>query len=73
MVITDLGMPHTDGRAVPVAIKAAAPVTTVIMLTLWGQRPSIYDRRLSRLDGWRPDAVYSRVRIGVQDGPGPQI
>jgi DNA-binding NtrC family response regulator len=38
VVITDLGMPHVDGRAVTAAIKAAAPTTAVIMLTGWGQR-----------------------------------
>ncbi len=38
MVITDLGMPHVDGRAVTAAIKTAAPATFVIMLTGWGQR-----------------------------------
>ncbi len=38
VVITDLGMPHLDGRAVAAAIKAAAPPTFIIMLTGWGQR-----------------------------------
>jgi signal transduction histidine kinase/ActR/RegA family two-component response regulator len=38
VVITDLGMPHIDGRAVAAAIKAAAPKTVIIMLTGWGQR-----------------------------------
>jgi signal transduction histidine kinase/ActR/RegA family two-component response regulator len=38
IVITDLGMPHVDGRAVAAAIKAAAPQTAIIMLTGWGQR-----------------------------------
>jgi len=38
VVITDLGMPHVDGRAVTAAIKAASPATHVIMLTGWGQR-----------------------------------
>ena len=38
VVITDLGMPHVDGRAVAAAIKAAAPNTSIIMLTGWGQR-----------------------------------
>jgi signal transduction histidine kinase/ActR/RegA family two-component response regulator len=38
VVITDLGMPHIDGRAVAAAIKAAAPGTAIIMLTGWGQR-----------------------------------
>jgi signal transduction histidine kinase/ActR/RegA family two-component response regulator len=38
VVITDLGMPHVDGRAVAAAIHAAAPGTAIIMLTGWGQR-----------------------------------
>lgn len=37
-VITDLGMPHVDGRQVAAAIKAADPSVQVIMLTGWGQR-----------------------------------
>jgi signal transduction histidine kinase/ActR/RegA family two-component response regulator len=38
VVITDLGMPHVDGRAVAAAIHAAAPETAIILLTGWGQR-----------------------------------
>jgi CheY-like chemotaxis protein len=38
VVITDLGMPHVDGRRVAAAIKAASPATPVILLTGWGQR-----------------------------------
>jgi signal transduction histidine kinase/ActR/RegA family two-component response regulator len=38
VVITDLGMPHFDGRAVAAAIATAAPGTPIIMLTGWGQR-----------------------------------
>jgi signal transduction histidine kinase/ActR/RegA family two-component response regulator len=38
VVITDLGMPHVDGRTVAAALKAAAPATSIIMLTGWGQR-----------------------------------
>ena len=38
VVITDLGMPHVDGRAVAKAIKSVAPATVIIMLTGWGQR-----------------------------------
>ena len=38
VVITDLGMPYVDGRKVSSAIKAAAPGTTVLLLTGWGQR-----------------------------------
>ncbi len=38
VVITDLGMPHIDGRNVAAAIKAASRTTPVILLTGWGQR-----------------------------------
>jgi CheY-like chemotaxis protein len=37
-VITDLGMPHVDGRQVATAVKQASGTTPVIMLTGWGQR-----------------------------------
>jgi CheY-like chemotaxis protein len=37
-VITDLGMPYVDGRAVASAIKATSPTTPVILLTGWGRR-----------------------------------
>jgi PAS domain S-box-containing protein len=38
VVVTDLGMPHVDGRKVSSAIKSAAPETIVLLLTGWGQR-----------------------------------
>jgi signal transduction histidine kinase/ActR/RegA family two-component response regulator len=38
VVITDLGMPHVDGRAVAAAIRAASASTAILMLTGWGQR-----------------------------------
>ncbi|HEV7608565.1 MAG TPA: PAS domain S-box protein [Steroidobacteraceae bacterium] len=38
VVITDLGMPHVDGRKVASTIKASVPETLVIMLTGWGRR-----------------------------------
>jgi signal transduction histidine kinase/ActR/RegA family two-component response regulator/HAMP domain-containing protein len=38
VVITDLGMPHVDGRKVAAAIKGLSPGTPIIMLTGWGQR-----------------------------------
>ena len=38
VVITDLGMPHFDGRAVAAAIASASPGTPILMLTGWGQR-----------------------------------
>jgi signal transduction histidine kinase/DNA-binding response OmpR family regulator len=36
IVVTDLGMPHLDGRAVARAVKEASPGTPVILLTGWG-------------------------------------
>lgn len=38
VVITDLGMPHVDGRQVASAVKAVSPATPVVMLTGWGRR-----------------------------------
>ncbi|WP_298408283.1 ATP-binding protein [Janthinobacterium sp.] len=38
VVITDLGMPHMDGRKVASAVRRCSPATPVIMLTGWGQR-----------------------------------
>ncbi|MGC3981485.1 MAG: PAS domain S-box protein [Steroidobacteraceae bacterium] len=55
VVITDLGMPYVDGRAVAGMIKTLSPTTPVIMLTGWGQRleaegnaPAHVDRVLSK-------------------------
>jgi PAS domain S-box-containing protein len=54
-VITDLGMPTMDGRAVAAEIKAASPSTPVILLTGWGMGlladadvPPHVDRLLSK-------------------------
>jgi len=38
IVVTDLGMPHVDGRKVASSIKGASPSTPVVLLTGWGQR-----------------------------------
>jgi len=38
IVITDLGMPHVDGRKVASAVKMLSSTTPVILLTGWGQR-----------------------------------
>ncbi|HEV8443466.1 MAG TPA: PAS domain S-box protein [Steroidobacteraceae bacterium] len=38
VVITDLGMPHIDGRRVASTVKASVPDTVVLMLTGWGRR-----------------------------------
>jgi signal transduction histidine kinase/CheY-like chemotaxis protein len=38
LVISDLGMPETDGRRVAAGIKELAPRTPVVLLTGWGHR-----------------------------------
>jgi signal transduction histidine kinase/ActR/RegA family two-component response regulator len=38
LVITDLGMPHVDGRKVAAAVKQLSAATPVLLLTGWGQR-----------------------------------
>jgi len=38
VVITDLGMPHVDGRTVATTIKSRAPDVPVLLLTGWGYR-----------------------------------
>ncbi len=38
VVVTDLGMPHVDGRQVASAVKASRPQTLVLLLTGWGRR-----------------------------------
>jgi signal transduction histidine kinase/ActR/RegA family two-component response regulator len=55
LVITDLGMPHIDGRRVAEGVKRLSPKTPVIMLTGWGNRmlaerdtPVHVDRVLSK-------------------------
>lgn len=38
VVITDLGMPHVDGRRVASTVKMVSPGTRVVLLTGWGQK-----------------------------------
>jgi signal transduction histidine kinase len=38
LVITDLGMPHMDGRQVAAAVSKLSPQTPVVLLTGWGER-----------------------------------
>lgn len=54
-VISDLGMPHVDGRQVAAAVKKASPATPVILLTGWGRHmaaendmPANVDRVLAK-------------------------
>jgi len=49
VVITDLGMPHVDGRTLAAAVKAITPDMPVVMLTGWGHR--------LLADGERPEHV----------------
>jgi CheY-like chemotaxis protein len=55
IVITDLGMPHVDGRKVASSVKERSAATPVILLTGWGQRliaandvPAHVDKVLSK-------------------------
>jgi signal transduction histidine kinase/ActR/RegA family two-component response regulator len=55
IVMTDLGMPFVDGRAVATAIKKISPTTPILLLTGWGERlqteqttPPNVDRVLSK-------------------------
>jgi signal transduction histidine kinase/ActR/RegA family two-component response regulator len=55
VVITDLGMPHVDGRRVAASIKSLSATTPIILLTGWGERliaageiPEYVDRVLSK-------------------------
>jgi PAS domain S-box-containing protein len=55
LVITDLGMPHVDGRTVATTIKSRAPLVPILLLTGWGYRlqaendvPEHVDRILSK-------------------------
>ena len=50
VVITDLGMPHVDGRQVALAVKSAHPATRVLMLTGWGRRMQQDDERPEHVD-----------------------
>jgi signal transduction histidine kinase/CheY-like chemotaxis protein len=55
LVLSDLGMPHVDGRKVASVVKSASPNTPVVLVTGWGQGmhaqnevPSHVDRVLSK-------------------------
>jgi CheY-like chemotaxis protein len=68
VVITDLGMPHVDGRKVASAAKIACRDTPVILLTGWGQRlvaendiPEDVDRVLNK-----PPKLY-QLRAALSD------
>ncbi len=76
VVITDLGMPHVDGRRVAAAAKALRNPPAVIMLTGWGQRlldegdiPPHVDRML----GKPPRLAQLRAALAELAGGKPGI
>ena len=73
VVITDLGMPHVDGRKVASTVKASVPSTTVLMLTGWGRRlvaagdvPPGVDQILSK----PPKLLELRAALSRSEKPG---
>ena len=50
VVITDLGMPYVDGRAVARAVKGESPATPVILLTGWGTWVGSEDDPIPEID-----------------------
>jgi signal transduction histidine kinase/CheY-like chemotaxis protein len=84
LVITDLGMPHVDGRQVTAAVKAESPETPVIMLTGWGGFPDDDGAHLPQPD-WvlgKPPRLRELLRVisqatartsPVAASPSPQV
>ena len=54
VVVTDLGMPHLDGRQLAHILKAESPSTPIIMMTGWGtlikgeDLPALVDEMLNK-------------------------
>jgi signal transduction histidine kinase len=66
VVVTDLGMPHLDGRGVAKLVKEASPQTPVILLTGWGQRLGADGEALVHIDrvlGKPPKAKELRAAL----------
>jgi signal transduction histidine kinase/ActR/RegA family two-component response regulator len=75
VVMTDLGMPYVDGRAVAAAVKALSPHTPVLLLTGWGQRlsteqniPENVDQLLSKPPKL-PDLLQALADLTVDKDP----
>ena len=49
-VVTDLGMPGVDGRALARAVKLASPSTPVVLLSGWGEGLQAGARRQPDID-----------------------
>jgi PAS domain S-box-containing protein len=66
VVITDLGMPHIDGRTVAAAVKSLEPKTRVILLTGWGHRMLVENDAPANVDrvlGKPPKLANLRVAL----------
>ena len=83
LVVTDLGMPHVDGRQVAAAVKAVEPSRPVIMLTGWGHRlraedeiPEFVDRVLGKppkLQDLRTALIELTRRGGAVEPSSPSV
>ncbi|HVI06232.1 MAG TPA: ATP-binding protein, partial [Sphingomicrobium sp.] len=78
VVITDLGMPRVDGRAVASSIKACSKSTPVILLTGWGERliadgdiPPHVDRVLAKPPKLRD--LREAIATGISTEQSPDI
>jgi CheY-like chemotaxis protein len=49
-VLADVGMPYVDGRKVAAAVKAASPLTPIVLVTGWGQSMRADDALPSHVD-----------------------
>jgi CheY-like chemotaxis protein len=66
LVLADIGMPYVDGRKVAAAIKAASPITPIVLVTGWGQSgstPRELPLHVDRLLGKPPDIEELRRAI----------
>ena len=66
LVLADIGMPYVDGRKVAAAIKAASPITPIVLVTGWGHSSSTARElplHVDRLLGKPPDIEELRRAI----------
>lgn len=73
-VITDLGMPHVDGKAVAAAAKAQDPACWVVMATGWGHRMGDEERLIPGVDRLiakplRMEALRAALSAGIAARP----
>lgn len=80
IVMTDLGMPHVDGRQVAQAIRKLSPAAQIVLVSGWGQRladqesGSDFDCVLGKppkLSDLRETLVYCSARLKSQHGHRP--